>query len=87
MEGMNIRRGIPVLEEVKVGAARVLHLEGNSLASGTSEGGDSVRVARRDGDIAEVLGHGGEVAEAGGLIDSGRELSEVDRSITAEAEG
>ena len=59
----NVRRGVPVLEEVEVGAASVLHLIGDSLASRAREGGDDVRVAGGGGDGAEVLGHRGHVAE------------------------
>lgn len=38
----NLRRGVPVLEEVEVSAAGVLHLISDSLASWAREGRDNI---------------------------------------------
>ena len=86
IRGGNIRRGVPVIEPVEVGAASVLHLVGDGGTSRAGEGGDNVAVAGGDSDVAKVLGHRGEVAGGSLVGDNGRELSEVDLAVTAEAE-
>jgi hypothetical protein len=81
----DLRRGVPVLEEVEVGAASVLHLEGDSLASRAGERRDNIRVARGYSDSAKVLGDGGSVLETCRFLGNGGELGEVNLAITAEA--
>lgn len=79
-------RGVPVLEEVEVGAASVLHLVADSLTSRALEGGDDVRIAWSDSFLTEVLLDRGHVAVAGVLGHRLGQLSKVDLAVTAESE-
>lgn len=82
--GWNLRRGIPVLEEVEIGIASVLHLVRDGLTSRARESGDEVRVAGRDGDLTQVLRDRGHVALRGRLGGNIGELGNIDLAITAE---
>lgn len=79
-------RGVPVLEEVEVGAAGVLHLVADGLTSGALEGGDDVRVAWSNSLLTEVLLDRWHVAVAGVLSHRLGQLSKVDLAVTAESE-
>lgn len=80
----NSRRRVPVLEEVEVGIASILHLVRDSLASWTRESGDEVRVTGRDGDLTQVLQDRGHVIVRGRFSSNLGQLRDIDLAVATE---
>lgn len=84
-EGINIRRWVPVFEELKVGSSCILHLKGQGLSGRAREGGYQEGIAGGDGNSAQALRNGRNVVLSSRTGDGLRKLAKGNLAVTAEA--